>query len=280
MSTATSARAVRGMARRLRAARAVSAGRQRALLRERTLATRLRNATRPVPAGPVELDDVRLTARHRPADRFAGVGGDWCDWQSLPGHRILLDVGDVVGHGLGAVDTMVRLRHTIAALAAAGLEPQSVLATANALLWRTGRAEMATALVAVYDPALRELRWASAGHPPLILTDPGGDARSCASPPGMMLGVDPHARYEPATTRLDPGDGVVLYTDGFVESRCNSIDQGIGTLVAALRECRPAEGRPIPLCDAVGRLQPRSPDDDACMLAADVTARRDAATGL
>jgi hypothetical protein len=241
-----------------------------ALRRERDVATGLREATRPVPPGPGELNGMQFTALHQAADDHAGVGGDWCDWQGRPDGRVLLTVGDVAGHGLPAVQTMVRLRHTVAALAGAGLAPADVLAEANRQLWRAGRAEMATALVAEYDPRDRRFRWASAGHLPVIFTDLLGEARCQWPPAGVMLGVDPDARYRCATVTLRRGQAAVLYTDGFVEQPTASIDDGIALLVAGLRRCRGADPRSR-LRHGLGRVARVNPRDDACLLAALVT---------
>lgn len=255
------------LARRLAATTAALARHRRALAQERAVTTDLRAAARPVPPGPVRLNGVELTAHHRASDRHAGVGGDWCDWQKLPDDQLLLDVGDVVGHGVAAAESMLRLRHSVAALAGAGLEPQEVLAAANTQLWRAGRAELATALVAVYDPARCELRWASAGHPPVAFTDTAGQAWLGPAPAGMMLGVDPDAHFECAAARLAGDQAVVLYTDGVVESRSATIDHGIGNLLAALRTTAGPAGA-VRLLDA--GQPPDDPQDDACLLAAKV----------
>jgi serine phosphatase RsbU (regulator of sigma subunit) len=258
--------------RRLRAARIALGTRQHELDREREVASGLRRAARPVPAGPAEIDGVRLVARHRPADAHAQVGGDWCDWRPLPDRRLLLAVGDAVGHGLPAAGTMLRVRHSVAALAASGLPPQRVLATANSLLCsgeRTdGTGEMATALVAIYDSGTHVLCWASAGHPPIVFADAMGTAWTGANPPGPMLGAYPDARYEGAVARLYPGGTVLLYTDGYVETRRTRIDDGINALVATVGD---AAGGPYRrLNDALTQLAPRNPQDDACLLAAHV----------
>jgi serine phosphatase RsbU (regulator of sigma subunit) len=257
------------LVRRLRAARAMAARHRDALNEERAVAASLRAAARPVPSGPERISGVQLTAYHSAADRHAGVGGDWCDWQMLCDNRLLLDVGDVVGHGPAAAECMVRLRHTVAALASAGLEPDHVLAAANAQLLRAGRTEMATALVAVYDPGSAELRWASAGHPPPVFTDTVGRAWSGAAPAGMMLGVTSDARYECAAASLPGEQAVVLYTDGLVETRTATIDHGIGRLVAALRAPNGPDG-PSRLAGAIDALGQHNPHDDVCILAAHV----------
>ncbi len=258
--------------RRLRAARIALGVRQRALDREREVVSWLRQAAAPVPAGPAEINGVRLAVRHRAADSHAQVGGDWCDWRLLPGKRLLLAVGDAVGHGLPAAGTMLRVRHAVAALAASGLAPQRVLTAVNSLLYDGEKVgsptDMATALVAIYDFAARQLSWASAGHPPIVFADAVGAAWTGTHPRGPMLGACAEASYEPASAPLSRGETVLLYTDGFVEARQSRIDEGIDALVATMR-CA-ANGSDGGLRDTLARLDPRNPDDDACLLAAHV----------
>jgi serine phosphatase RsbU (regulator of sigma subunit) len=256
--------------RRLRAARTALGLHHHALLREREIVSALRRAIQPVPAGPTEINGVRLVVEHRPADRHAQVGGDWCDWRPLPGNRLLLAVGDAVGHGLDAAATMVRLRYAATALATSGLPPNLVLTTLNSLLWSADSVEigeLATALLAVYDRDNRELTWASAGHPPIVFADATGAAWAGSCPHGPMLGAYRDPAYACATSRLRRDDLVVLYTDGFVEDRRSAIDEGIETLLAAVRASA-GVGCNAPFDDALARLAPRNPDDDACLLAA------------
>jgi serine phosphatase RsbU (regulator of sigma subunit) len=169
-----------------------------------------------------------VAAGYRPASDAHLVGGDWYDAALLPDNNVLLAVGDVAGHGIGAVTGMVALRNCLRGLAVTGAGPDQLLAWLNTAACHL-IGVMATGICAIYDPAARTLRWARAGHlPPLLIRD--GTARNCPSPRGPMLGVDPDATYEEATVSLRAGDALLFFTDGLIERRGQSIDDGVAQL--------------------------------------------------
>jgi hypothetical protein len=189
---------------------------------------------------PLSGCGVHVTARTRTADARMRAGGDWHLSMPLRGGDLLLAIGDVAGHGLTAAAEMVRLRYAMASLAITRGEPAAILDDLNTMLCRRGDVT-ATAAAARFCPRTGELSWAQAGHPPILAADADG-VRPLPSPDGMMLGVAPSARFGQATARLEPGDFVVLYTDG-VFLRSESIDQGIdalAALAAAARCCPPS----------------------------------------
>jgi hypothetical protein len=140
----------------------------------------------------------------------------------LPDKSVLLAVGDVAGHGIGAVTGMMALRNQLRGLAATGASPAQLLTWLNTASFYPAEV-MATVICAIYNPTARTLRWARAGHlPPLVVRD--GIARTEPLPGGILLGVNPDASYQEAVIRLRLGGAVVLFTDGLIERRDCTID--------------------------------------------------------
>jgi serine phosphatase RsbU (regulator of sigma subunit)/PAS domain-containing protein len=204
------------------------AGTEEHLRAEHQLAVRLQEAITPEVSRPVEAAGINVAARYRPASDDHLVGGDWYDAALLPDKNVLLVVGDVAGHGIGAVTGMVALRNCLRGLAVTGAGPDQLLTWLNTAAFHL-IGVMATAICAIYDPAARTLRWAKAGHlPPLLIRDE--IARAVPSPRGLMLGADPDATYEEATVSLRLGDALLFFTDGLIERRGQSIDDGLARL--------------------------------------------------
>src|SRR5579859_3099238 len=117
------------------------------------------------------------------------------DTVALPNGTVLIAVGDVAGHGIGAATGMVALRNALRGLAATGAGPAQLLAWLNNVAFHLTDNATATAICALYDPAHGSLRWASAGHlPPVLLTDQ--DAHQVGARPGVLLGALPDAAYD------------------------------------------------------------------------------------
>ena len=219
-----------------------------------------------LPATLPEHPKVRLGARYLPAEARYGIGGDWYDAVLLPGGRILLLVGDVAGHGLKAAITMGQMR--TAARALAPTHGPATLLDALDQFAGTGPDELsATAAVAVIDPAERTLRYSLAGHPPLLLRDPDGTLAMLGEARGPLIGFGAGDRPEQVVTFL-PGSCLVLFTDGLVERRGETIDAGFARLGAAFAAA--ATRDPADLCDAlIGQSLPRTGrNDDTAILCA------------
>src|ERR1019366_6024814 len=188
---------------------------------ERVLALRLQQAITPRPAQPVEVAGLEIAARYRPAGPGNLVGGDWYDTVPLPGGEVLLVVGDVAGHGIDAVTGMVALRNCLRGLAITGAGPPALLAWLNGCACPLAAGIVGTAVCGLYAPGSRSLHWARAGHMPPVLVR-NGVARDLGLPQGVLLGADPDASYEQVTTSLEPGDALLLFTDGLIERRAES----------------------------------------------------------
>lgn len=193
---------------------------------------------------PDRLPDVpgwELAARYVPATSGLEVGGDWYDAFVLPDGRLGLAVGDASGHGLSAARLMSTLRNALRAYAVLGNGPGDVLARLGAMLEVLDPQAMATVVYLEMDTDTGEASWASAGHPPPLWcrgSEPELEADEDADPP---LGCPATEAPRQHLVRLEPGDGVLLYTDGLVERRDESIDVGLARLVSAARR---HQGRP------------------------------------
>ncbi|WP_432143605.1 ATP-binding SpoIIE family protein phosphatase [Streptomyces sp. bgisy084] len=225
---------------------------------------------RMLPSSLPETTGVRLASRYLPAAETSQGGGDWYDAIPLPGNRVALVVGDVMGHSMTSAAMMGQLRTTVQTLARLDLPPEEVLYHLDEQARRLGSEHMATCLYAIYDPISQRLLVADAGHPPPVLLHPDGSAEVLQVPPGAPIGVGgvPFETWElPAPT----GGTLLLYTDGLVESRNRDVWTGMELLRGRL-EAVAARVAPPPLdllCDAVlTLLEPAARDDDVALLAA------------
>ncbi|WP_336605880.1 ATP-binding SpoIIE family protein phosphatase [Streptomyces sp. BA2] len=216
---------------------------------------------------------VRLASRYLPAAETARVGGDWYDAIPLPGSRVALVVGDVMGHSMTSAAIMGQLRTTAQTLAGLDLPPQEVLHHLDEQAQRLGSDRMATCLYAVYDPVAHRITIANAGHPPPVLLHLGGRAEVLRVPPGAPIGVG-GVDFEAVELDAPAGATLLLYTDGLVESRLRDVWTGIEQLRERLAATAQLTGPDHPppleaLCDDVlDMLGPGDRDDDIALLAA------------
>jgi serine phosphatase RsbU (regulator of sigma subunit) len=190
---------------------------------ERLLALRLQRAIMPPNATPVEAAGINVAVRYRPVGEGQLVGGDWYDTLLLPDNDVLLIVGDVAGHGIDAVTGMVAARNSLRGLAITGAGPAELLRLLNGVMCHLTSGVVGTVVCGLYNPDTRLLRWARAGHLPPVLVRAGA-ARALPLPGGVLLGMDPDAEYEEAIQPLEPGDSLLLFTDGLIERRGDSIE--------------------------------------------------------
>jgi serine phosphatase RsbU (regulator of sigma subunit) len=240
---------------------------QQTLEAEHRLAAQLQQIILPIPVAPIDLPGLRAAVRYLPAERASRVGGDWFHAAAGPDGRVLLAVGDVAGHGLQAATTMAQLRHALAALAVTTTtEPAELLSHLNRLLCASeSSAGTATAVVARYDPRSELLTWAQAGHPAPLRARAGATV-SLDRPRGPLLGAVPDAVYEEATADVRHGDVLLLYTDGLIEDRERTLEEGLAPVIATLNEITTAQAA-APLAELLDRLRRANPDDDTCILA-------------
>ncbi len=204
---------------------------------------------------PQELPSVprlELAARYLPSVEATAVGGDWYDVLRLPDGGVALVIGDVVGHGVQAATVMGELRNGLRAYILEGHGPAAALVRLDGLVEATHGARMiATVLVLLIDPAGRRLRFASAGHlPPLLVGETGGAAFLAG---GLVapLGMVGRTPVEEAVEPIGPGDTILLFTDGLIERREESLDRGLSRLRASAG--RHTGERLEPFCDRIVR---------------------------
>ncbi|MFF3748987.1 SpoIIE family protein phosphatase [Streptomyces sp. NPDC002018] len=174
-----------------------------------------------------------IATRYLPGARLGRIGGDWFDAVKLPGSRTALVVGDVMGHGLNAAAMMGQLRTAVQTMATMEMPPAQLLRNLDDLAQRLGEQYLATCLYAVYDPIRSEIQIANAGHiPPVLVRAEDGGGEVLDIPTGAPVGVGGVA-FETVTVRVEPGDRLVLCTDGLVEVRGEDIGEGLAALCAS-----------------------------------------------
>ena len=231
------------------------------LIRERSIADALQRGL--LAAKPAIPSGLEVAGRCLPTAGHV-IGGDWYDIIPLPGGRTGLVVGDVMGHGPEAAAVMAQLRAAAHALADLDLAPADLLQRLNRSTALLQRITLATCVYAVIDPGSHSCTMAGAGHLLPILALPDGTTRVPELPAGQSLGLGT-AIYGQARIKLPPGAVLALYTDGLVESRTRSFDQGILALRSVLAR---EHGNLEAICDAlITSLAERCEDDITVILA-------------
>ncbi|MFE7440356.1 SpoIIE family protein phosphatase [Streptomyces chartreusis] len=183
-----------------------------------------------LPHIPPRMAGCDIATRYLPGTLLGRVGGDWFDSVKLPGARTALVVGDVMGHGLNSAAMMGQLRTAVQTMAALDLPPAQLLRNLDDLAQRLGDTYLATCLYAVYDPIASELHIANAGHiPPVLVRAEDGRSELLDLPTGAPIGVG-GVPFEAVRVRVQPGDRLVMCTDGLVEMRGEDIGVGLATL--------------------------------------------------
>ncbi|NEC15813.1 SpoIIE family protein phosphatase [Streptomyces sp. SID8014] len=240
---------------------------QRALFyeQEKDLAEGLQQAMLPrtIPAVP----GAQIAVRYRSARAGRDVGGDWYDVIPLPGGHTGLVIGDVQGHDTHAAAVMGQLRIVLRAYAAEGHPPATVMARASAFLRELDTDRFVTCLYADADLTTGVLQVVRAGHLDPLVRAADGTCTRVPVPGGMPLGLSAEfgeAQYPVATVELDPGNTLILCTDGLVERPGDDLDDGFRALARLVRE-GPAEPDALAdvLCTDVDR---RDGQDDVAIL--------------
>ena len=248
----------------LAADRAALAIEQAVLYEQRRVAQVLQERLLPSDIG--QAFGIEAAVRYLPASG-GSLGGDWYDVFSLPSGRVGVAVGDVVGRGVEAAAIMAQLRTAVRAYAADGHPPAAVVDRVNSMMQSLGPLAMTTLVFLVLDPAEQTLEIVSAGHPPALVIDPSGAASYLRLQGGIPLGASATAIYDSETFPLPTGSMVLLYTDGLVERRRESIDNGLERLRALVEGANDVEA----VCAAiVETLVPEAPGDDVAFIAARV----------
>ncbi|MFJ9520860.1 SpoIIE family protein phosphatase [Kitasatospora sp. NPDC101801] len=218
---------------------------------------------------PPTVPGTGITARYQPGNRAAEVGGDWYDAFLLPGGRLALTIGDVSGHDLTAATTMGQLRAMLRSLAynlTDDQTPADVLTALDRAAEGLGVGTFATAVhlhLTRTGPGWRT-DWSNAGHPPPLLLPATGEPRFLtAAEADVPLCVAPDRQRHTHRAELDPGDTLLLYTDGLIEVPGEDLTTGLDRLLAAARHAR--GGSLDDLCDHLLAQVPDTRDDIALL---------------
>jgi anti-sigma regulatory factor (Ser/Thr protein kinase) len=198
--------------------------------------------------GRTDDERVSVAARYRAASQDLFVGGDWYDCIELADDRLALIVGDAVGHGVEATAVMGQLRSAAAGLAEAVDDPAVLMRHLEQFARRTPAAMCATCLIVILDPARQRVEYVSAGHPPALIIAPNGEMTFLdeVQGPPLAAGVIDRRRHS-GEREIEFGTTVLLYTDGLIERRRESLDVGFARLRAAAAKAR---SQPVDaLCD-------------------------------
>jgi anti-sigma regulatory factor (Ser/Thr protein kinase) len=182
----------------------------------------------------------------------------------MPGGRILLAVGDVVGHGERAAAAMGQLRNALRAYASDGLGPSAVLERLNRLGEALDEQHFSTVACLCFDPRTGLLRYANAGHLPPVIVDPDGSTRFLRGARGVPIGAVGRSSYTEIETSMSAGATLLLYTDGLVSSRTRGLDRGLDDLVAALAD--PPSDREDLLDHVLAAVPDKAREDDLALV--------------
>ncbi len=219
------------------------------------LAARLHHTGFTVPA---QLDVAR---RYRPAMTGLNIGGDWHDLIPLPGGRLAVVVGDVVGHHIEAAADMAQMRTVLNTLVRLDVPLEELFARFTTL---QGRGFWGTAVVILLDPAGGRADVVGAGHPPPALVRPGSPPRTVALERTPPLGLVQRA-CTVTSVPLEPGDTLVAFTDGLVERRDATYDDGLARLYAGIAATAP-HSTADDLATVVLAAAPTGEDDQALVI--------------
>jgi anti-anti-sigma factor len=211
------------------------------------------------------VDSFEFAVRYLPAAGLA-AGGDFYEAIRLPGGKVGVAVGDVVGRGANAAASMGQLRSALRAFAMGGAGPAEVLGRLSSFAHTVEGALAATAAYGVLDPEAGELRYSCAGHPWPLLAGADGEARYLTGGRSLPLACADDVEFEEAVEPLVPGDTLLLFTDGLTERRGVDVDDSMERLRSAMAG---RAGMPLAaLLDSVVTAQGAdAPQDDVALLA-------------
>jgi serine phosphatase RsbU (regulator of sigma subunit) len=228
---------------------------------QRSIAETLQHAL--LPQSNPTIENLEIASRYVAGADGVDIGGDWYSLIPVDQHRFAFAVGDVSGRGISAATVMARLRFTVRAYLVEGHPPDVVLAMCSRQIDVGSDGHFATVMVGVADIESREITVANAGHmSPLVVS--GTSSEYVTTSVGLPLGVAV-GTYESTTVRLPPGSAFVVFTDGLVERRGESIDIGLERLARAVTE--PYATLDDMVTGVVSQMAHNGSEDDIAVLA-------------
>jgi PAS domain S-box-containing protein len=219
-------------------------------------------AASPLPA----LERFELAVHYAPGgDELEHVGGDWYDAVNTPDGTLALVVGDVMGRGVRAATTMIRVRAGIRGLLTVDPAPQAVLTAADEMTARDAPDQFVTAIAALVEPSTGTITLSNAGHVPAVLVHADGSTETIDAGSGVPLGVPTRLDRTEAAGHLEPAGLLILVTDGVVESRDHDLDEGIAKLCRRAAELRERPLREV--VDGLAALADTTLRDDVTVMA-------------
>ncbi|RFU82250.1 phosphatase [Streptomyces triticagri] len=240
---------------------------------EHRLAVELQEAVLPPWQSPLQVPvdtsgALDLAAHYLPSASATLIGGDWYDALELPDGETLLSVGDLTGHGVSVTSGMAMVLGALRGMAFSGVRPGPLLGWLNQMLDTSAQPALGSAVCCRYHPGRRTLSWAQAGHPaPMVFRD--GVGRELTPPAGVLLGAASGSSYEQAEEQLEPGDLVLLHTDGLAPRHLD--DGGIGRLLDLAPRFAEAGSAQDCVRAVVEEFGDSERADDACVLVARVS---------
>ncbi|WP_337062257.1 SpoIIE family protein phosphatase [Kineococcus sp. G2] len=215
-------------------------------------------------------EHLEIAVRYLPAAEHAQVGGDWHDAFLTASGTACLVIGDVTGHDQDAAAAMGQVRNLLRGIGySLEVSPASALSALDRAMRDLGVGALATGVLATVEPVegarAWRLRWSNAGHPPPVVLTPDGRVEVLRTDPDLLLGMDAGFQRADHVHGLVPGATVLLYTDGLVERRGASIDDGVDWLAGTA--ARFADLGPDGICDAVLAEVAGHAEDDVAVLA-------------
>jgi serine phosphatase RsbU (regulator of sigma subunit) len=212
-----------------------------------------------------------IAARYIP---MTAVAGDFYDCIEVDEKRLGILVADVSGHGMPAALISSMLKIALAAQSAHACDPALVLLGLNHALYGKFTGHYVTAAYVLVDTDRRSIRYAGAGHPPLILMDHSTGTIRRVEENGLFLGFFPEPTYSSVEIPFQEGDWAVLYTDGIPEMTDPADEQfGLDRFELFLKEHQDlspsgfVDGLLDELAIWSDRASGREPDDDLTLLA-------------
>ncbi len=222
---------------------------------------------------PQELPGISFGHLYHSATEAARIGGDFYDIFEIDDKRIGIVIGDVSGKGVSAASLTVIVENTIKAFAHQGYPPADVLERTNTVIMRAAADRFVTVFFGILEVDTGRLSYCSGGHPPALIRRSDGTI-DYLEHPSPLIGAFPWLEFTGDETRLEPGDVLVLYTDGAIESRrADGEFFGRRRLAEALRHTHPARDLPRHIFETINAFTGGTLNDDMALLA--ISLKRD-----